>query len=108
VLSALLVAARGGLVLGRVRSADAPPDLVGLDAAGRPLLVAVVGPGASPGERLGVFVRLLGRDDLAAHVQRGCGLEVHAWARRGGCWAVEAVAIGAGDFAAAEGKRREP
>jgi hypothetical protein len=108
VLSALLVAAAGGLTLGRVRSADAPPDLLALDHAGRPLLVAVVGPEASPGERLGVFVRLLGRDDLAGHVRRGCGLEVHCWRRRGGCWAVDMTAVTAEDFGPAEGKRREP
>jgi hypothetical protein len=108
VLSALLVVARGGTVLGRVRPADAPPDLLALDGAGHPLLVAVVGPQATPGERLGVFVRLLGRDDLAAHVRRGCGLEVHVWSKRGGAWAVDMAAVTAEDFGPAEGSRNGP
>jgi hypothetical protein len=107
-LSTLALGARGVLPLGQVRSSDAPPDLLGVDGTGLPVLVAVLGPEATPGECLGVFVYLLGRDDLAAHVRRGCRLEVHRWSRRGQGWAVDAVEISARDYGAAEGERREP
>jgi hypothetical protein len=104
-LSALVVVNRGGVLLGRVRQADSPPDLVGLTASGQPLLVATVGPEVSLGERLAFFVALLGREDIARHVRRGCQLVVHVWSRRRGCWSVEVVSINAQDFSPAEGER---
>jgi hypothetical protein len=97
-LSRLVLALHGVLVLARVRNTPALPlDLVGVDPQGWPVLAAV-GPGASPADRLDTLVRLLGRDDLADMVRRGVRLEVHAWSRRGRRQAVDVVRLGAEDF----------
>jgi hypothetical protein len=98
-LSRLLLGLRGVCVLGRVRNTPALPlDLVGVDLQGWPVLAAVLS-GAAPAERLDLFVRLLGRDDLADMVRRGVRLEVHAWSRSR-CWAVDVVRLGEEDFPA--------
>ena len=82
-LTRLVLALHGVLPLARVRRPDPlPVDVVGIDASGFPVLVAIV----SPAERFGALLALLDDADVGKLVHGGCLILVLPWSRnaRGG------------------------
>jgi hypothetical protein len=99
--SSLVLASQGVFTLGRVRRSDRlPVDLVGIGPTG-PVVAAVLGPGASPAERLDTVVRLLGNRTLGAQVRAGCRVAVLCWGQSAaGVRAVELLRLTAEDYPA--------